>query len=539
MKKSNFIISCLLLFLFPRITTAIDYAWLKSYNGGENDRALHVTTDGLGNAHVAGVMTLSGSPLLTFASYSPDGTLLFRRFGNTFLSSGNIKHIERDGALGVYVLCQNSTTSFTLIKYTVNGVEKWRRNYADFVVGFQLGNGGGLYVSWISSAGASIRKIKTGNGNTQWTRSISDNTLIGSLGSSDFTLDPNDNAYFGGSSTLGSSNYDYRLVKVSKNNTLIYNIQYSTAGSRDEELEKITANGAGELFVVGDYDNYIPTRTEYNLVKFSASGALQWHTLFQYSGINMYYPVDVQVGPDGNVVALGNYRDFYNINISGETQRVRVTKFNASTGSIVFNTTPYDSDLSNTNILEDAVCLAFDNSGDIYYGGNSNTASSYEDAPNRWMITKVSGSTGSLQWVDASVGVFNAANQVNDIFVTSGKDVYAAATEFTGLTTDFELVKYCQVGCFGLRTAAPTAQSATKPITVFPNPSAYDFRVLCNGSAEQPVSLRVLSLSGQIVLEATTDQQEYRFGENLTAGTYFLIVEQGDRKESLRIVKTE
>ena len=177
-------------------------------------------------------------------------------------------------------MCQNTPTTFTLIKYNLNGIEKWRKNYSNFVVKFKVGNSGGVYICYITAVGASVRKLNRNSGATDWTRNIADADLISNVGNADFNIDANDFLYFAGTTSTIGSNYDYRLVRIKKNNTVIYNIQYSTAGFRNEIVEKIVANSSGELFLIGDYNNFIPVRTFFHMVKFNPLGVLQWATAY-------------------------------------------------------------------------------------------------------------------------------------------------------------------------------------------------------------------------------------------------------------------
>ena len=265
MKKLKITLT-LLAFLFCKANlSAIDSEWSKRYDGGMNDRGLHVTTEA-GLEYLAGVSVFAGGSKIVTSTYDEDGTLMALNVANTFLSNANVKQIERDDAQSIYVLCENSPSSFTLIKYNSVAKEKWRKNYSSFVVKFVIANGSGLYISYLTSAGVSVRKLNRGNGNTDWTRNIADVNLLSNSANADMSLDINDNIYFGGTTTTSGSNYDYRIVKIKKNNTVLYNIRYSTAGFRDEVVYKIVANAAGQLFIDGDYDNYIPVRTDFHVV---------------------------------------------------------------------------------------------------------------------------------------------------------------------------------------------------------------------------------------------------------------------------------
>lgn len=516
---------------------AIDSEWSKRYDAGANDRGLHVTTEG-GFEYLTGVSEFPGGSKIVTSTYDEIGTLLSLNVANTFLSSDNIKQIERDDAQAIYVLCQNSSSSFTLIKYNSIGRERWRKNYANFVVKFAIGNGSGLYISYLTSAGVSVRKLNRGSGSTDWTRNIADVNLLSNSENADMSIDINDNIYFGGTTTLSGSNYDYRIVKIKKNSTVIYNIRYSSAGARDEVVYKIVANDAGQLFVVGDYDNFIPVRTDFHVVKFSSVGAMLWATAYESSGgPSGFSPVDVQIGPDGNVVTVGNDIDFYNINPSGEVQRVKVSKFNSVTGALIFSVFPNAPDGDEDDLKEVAVCMTIDINNNIYFGGNSNVYAGISVPRNRYMIAKASGIDGHLQWVDASVGgVEEPANLVNDITVTAGEDVYVASSWHLGATVDMQISKYCQVDCFGLRMKKETISSID--FKVYPNPSSSSFTIKTNGN-DKAIEIKVFDLDGKLIESRTETENEFTIGSDYSAGVYILNLQNDNFNETIRMIKTE
>ncbi len=537
MKKLKITLT-LLAFLFCKANlSAIDSEWSKRYDGGMNDRGLHVTTEA-GLEYLAGVSVFAGGSKIVTSTYDEDGTLMALNVANTFLSNANVKQIERDDAQSIYVLCENSPSSFTLIKYNSVAKEKWRKNYSNFVVKFAIANGNGLYISYLTSAGVSVRKLNRGNGNTDWTRNIADVNLLSNSANADMSLDINDNIYFGGTTTTSGSNYDYRIVKIKKNNTVLYNIRYSTAGFRDEVVYKIVANAAGQLFVVGDYDNYIPVRTDFHVVKFSSVGAFLWATSYESSGgPSGFSPVDVQIGPDGNVVTVGNDIDFYNINPSGEVQRVKVSKFNSATGATIFSVFPNAPDGDEDDLKEVAVCMTIDINNNIYFGGNSNVYAGISVPRNRYMIAKASGVDGDLQWVDASVGGDDdPANIVNDITVTTGEDVYVASSWDLGATVDMQISKYCQVGCFGLRTKKETISSID--VKVYPNPSSSSFTIHTNGN-DKAIQVKVFDLEGKLIEARTETENEFTIGSDFSAGIYILNLQNEHLNETIRMIKTE
>ena len=529
----------LLIFIFIGTTFksgAIDQQWSRTYNGGSNDKGLQVTTEP-GFAYLAGISeTLAGTKLVN-STYTDVGTLISLNFSNTFLSSSNVKQIERDPSKAMYVLCQNGAESFTLIKYSSNGIEKWRRNFPNLVVKIVVGHSSGVYICYFNGTGVSIRKLNRNNGTINWTRNIADPNLIANTNTSDFTLDPDDNSLFAGTSTEFGTDYDYRLVKVKRNNTLIYNIQFTNPGTRDEVANKIAANSAGELFLVGDFNNASVTRNYFYMVKFSSLGAFLWATQYEISGgpTAAFFPLEVQIGLDGNVVTVGNHTNFFSINPLGEVKRVEVSKFNSVTGAMLFSVFPNAPLGTEDNIKEFANCMSIDDNNDIYFGGGSNTYAGVDVEPNRYMISKVSGIDGTLQWVDASVGgIDDLANQVNDISVTPGYDVYIASTRHLGDNLDMEIAKYCQVGCFGGRYASVIDQPID--FMIYPNPSATSFKIVIS-QTNDPIQMNIFNIKGELIETKQVTTNELEFGNEYAEGIYFVRMGNNKINKTFKISK--
>jgi hypothetical protein len=514
---------------------AVFFDWAHYYDGGGIDKGLHATTDALGNAYLTGVAALPGGSKIISSAYSDAGTLLWQRTANTFLPGTPIQ-VERDAALNTFVLCQVSASSFTLIRYNSNAVEKWRKNYLNYVVKFKVGDPAAVYICGITSAGAVMRRINKNTGASVWTRSYADVTLLPNSYHSDFTIDVSSNIYFGGTCAGTVDDYDYRLIKLTKNGTLVYNIQHDAGSTEDEEVFKIAANDSGQLFIVGDYDCYIPVRDFVTISKFNQFGLHLWHTQFWTSGTSSgYIPLDVQVGPDGNPVVVGTTIDFYNVTPDGETARIQVGKYNTSTGAEIFKVYPDDVSYSDPTLIERAKCMTIDASNNIYIGGSSNVYAGYSVQPNRWLALKVLGSTGAREWVEAGVGDFDPLNEMADVAVTSSNDSYWAGSENFSGNVNMWLTKYCEVGCFSPRLGS--SGISTPALTVYPNPSNSYFTL--SGMAGTAYSISIYDITGKLAEERTSDAAEFSFGQSLLPGVYILKFSQGEEIETIRIVKTQ
>jgi hypothetical protein len=76
-------------------------------------------------------------------------------------------------------------------------------------------------------------------------------------------------------------------------------------------------------------------------------------------------------------------------------------------------------------------------------------------------------------------------------------------------------------------------------VNVYPNPSAYDFSIQVSSTSNEPVTLRILDMSGKVmsVHAQQTKTGNIRAGGKLTGGTYIAEVMQGANRKMLKLVK--
>ena len=74
---------------------------------------------------------------------------------------------------------------------------------------------------------------------------------------------------------------------------------------------------------------------------------------------------------------------------------------------------------------------------------------------------------------------------------------------------------------------------------VYPNPSTIDFALQVISKSNEPISVRVMDLSGQVlsVKMEIVKGSLVRIGSELKVGTYFAEVTQGGNKQVVKLVK--
>lgn len=75
-------------------------------------------------------------------------------------------------------------------------------------------------------------------------------------------------------------------------------------------------------------------------------------------------------------------------------------------------------------------------------------------------------------------------------------------------------------------------------VSAYPNPSAASFALTITGNSKEQVSLIVTDMAGRKVYQSEiTGKQQFVFGNDLKPGIYIVNVLQGDKKQSIKIVK--
>lgn len=108
-----------------------------------------------------------------------------------------------------------------------------------------------------------------------------------------------------------------------------------------------------------------------------------------------------------------------------------------------------------------------------------------------------------------------------------------------GSLSDIEVGPPCLPRPATARAAAESkiALSDVVSVKAYPNPSAAAFNLVLDGFSNDRVSITVTDIMGRKVHQATTTAKQYSFGSNLKAGIYLVQVQQGDKKQNIKLVK--
>ncbi len=522
------------LFISLGIKAQVMDEWSYFKDNGNTDRALIVNPEGSNYIHVAGTTQKPEGLKLYSRKYHNNGTWQWSRTGNTVLP-GPVLFMKRDESLNTFIVCINTSTGiYSILKYGRDAVQRWKKNFSERPVGLEIDGSGKVYTGGQAAGGFYARCYRNSNGAVIWARSESSGREAKAM-----DIDNAGNVVVGGIDGLASDD-DMRIVKFGISSySFIWATNWNGPDGNRDNVDLLTVDAVGNVYVSGEIAAYGSMGTNVSVAKFNVLGFFQWkHLVTGGSGSSGQHEVKLLVDPAQNPVLVVHKLDFYNVNPAAETDRILVTKLNRNTGAELFKTYPNDPGYSNPGINEAPVCASLDQYGNVYIGGYGNNGG-FASNERRWTITKVDGVDGNLRWVEAGNTIRTEENQVNDVYVSSGGDVYLAITEiFT--TPDFEIVKFSQPGG-GLRLAsiAPQEQiSTSNEVSIYPNPSSDKFTFMHPYPGET-ADVLIFDLTGKLVREYKNTSDSFEFGEDLSTGMYYVTIVSGQEKKTIKIIKAK
>lgn len=357
--------------------------WTSRYNNpamNDDDEAISLTTDDLGNVYVTGFSAGNGTfkDYLT-VKYSPSGnelwTARYNGTGNDDDIAVSVK-VTNSGNVIVSGTSVGDLTSedYLTIMYNSNGAEQWtaRYNY-DLVDDIEIAKSmtvdgfGNVYVTGFSyglSKNEDYAVVKyNSSGTEQWVARYngpSDSYDI----STDIITDISGNVYVTGYSYDNVSLEDYATIKYNSSGEQQWVSIYNGASGRFDIAASLTTDNAGNVFVTG-YSYDTNSSEDYATVKYNSSGEQQWISLYNGTGNDFDIATSIKSDFNGNVYVTGysygsgTQEDFATVkyNSAGEQQWAEIFNGNADSSDI-------------------AASLAIDQSGNIYTSGYSYVTSS-------------------------------------------------------------------------------------------------------------------------------------------------------------------
>ena len=357
--------------------------WTSRYNNpamNDDDEAISLTTDYLGNVYVTGFSKGNGTfkDYLT-VKYSPSGNELWTaRYNGTGNDDDIAVSVEVTNSGNVIVSGKSvgdlTSEDYLTIMYNSNGAEQWtaRYNY-DLVDDIEIAKSmtvdgfGNVYVTGFSyglSKNEDYAVVKYNSAGTeQWVARYngpSDSYDI----STDIITDISGNVYVTGYSYDNVSLEDYATIKYNSSGEQQWVSKYNGASGKFDIANSITTDNAGNVFVTG-YSYDVNSSEDYATVKYNSAGGQQWVSLYNGTGNDFDIATSIKSDVNGNVYVAG-----YSYG-SGTQEDFATVKYNSNGDqqwAEIFNGDADSSDI--------AASLAIDQSGNIYTSGYSYVTSS-------------------------------------------------------------------------------------------------------------------------------------------------------------------
>ena len=228
------------------------------------------------------------------------------------------------------------------------------------------------------------------------------------------TFDKNGNVYTAGTSynldnprdSYSRSYYtDYHIVKYSPAGEPLME-SVASGFKKNNDPTGIVADSSGNIYVTGTAKTVTDTYQIFYTVKFDPTGSIQWEKTDDWGAES--YATGIGLGPDGNIIVAGWFRD-----PSTDNLNIRVLRYDAYTGK-----TLTDASYNNESDDEKAWGVAVDADGNIIVAGET---SSYDGVT----LTLKFGPDGHLLWANRYRGS-EYKNRGNAVAVDRDGNVFVA-----------------------------------------------------------------------------------------------------------------
>ena len=299
-----------------------DQLWVAAYDGPGNndDEANRMLVDNNGHVYVTGYSSGSLTNYdYTTIKYDASGneTWVARYVGPNY-GSDVATDLVLDDEENLYVTGGSFRTGFnidyTTVKYDMFGSEEWvvRHNGAvnsnDYATAIDLDNSGNIFVTGFS-VGASlnddITTIKyTPAGDEVWVRDFDGEAHFHDR-ATHLSVDNRGGVVVSGSSYGLAGGKDFVTLKYNSAGVLQWENVYGGAGLGDDELQSMTRDGTGAVYVTGQSLSETGS-FDCTTLKYSEGGEHLWEKHYSGNGYSYDDPSDIVVDSRGTVWVTGS-----------------------------------------------------------------------------------------------------------------------------------------------------------------------------------------------------------------------------------------
>ncbi|NQT63837.1 MAG: SBBP repeat-containing protein [Candidatus Marinimicrobia bacterium] len=299
-----------------------DQLWVVTYNGpgNDDDEATRMLVDNNGHVYVTGHSSGSLTNFdYTTIKYDASGneTWVARYVGPNYGSDVAVDLVLDDDE-NIYVTGSSYRMGFnidyTTVKYDMFGTEEWvvRYNGAvnsdDYATSIDLDTQGNIYVTGFT-VGASlnddITTIKyTPAGDEVWVRDFDGEANFEDR-ATHLSVDNRGGVVVSGSTYGLAGGKDFVTLKYTSAGVLQWTNIYGGAGQGEDQLQSMTRDGTGAIYVTGQSLSESGS-FDYTTLKYSESGEHLWEKNFSGSGYSYDDPSDIVVDSRGTVWVTGS-----------------------------------------------------------------------------------------------------------------------------------------------------------------------------------------------------------------------------------------
>ena len=354
-------------------STSISEEWYKTWGGGNNDRATALAIDSSDNIYVAGyseyIETQATSwAFINLVKYDSSGLEQWNRTWNASqfdYCNGMVLDSSDNIYLGGGTIWNTGKLDFCLIKYDSSGVLLWNRTWGgdkdDFGLAITIDSLDNVYLAgYTRSFGAGDTDISLVKYNSlgvfQWER-----IWNGTQGEVCYgiTIDSSDNIYLVGyTNSFGTGDTDFCLIKYDSSGALQWNKIWG--GNEDDRGRKIIIDSLGNIYITGETGDFSEQHGEMYLARLDNSGVVQWNLTFGGTGNDISF--GLAMDSSNSLYFIGHH---YNLGMM-------LLKYDTS-GTLQLNQT------GGIDYIDFCYAMALDSSGNIFFAGQTNNFGSGGD----------------------------------------------------------------------------------------------------------------------------------------------------------------